>query len=144
MRIPVGKGGGPASLNLEERSVEIICASEAPVMERSGAYGVWPTVLLMSGCRLPENGQLPLLNTHNRTDAKAVIGSVRDLRVEGDKLVGRAFFSASDDVEPIWRRVVEGHLTDLSVGRIDGKAEFVPSGRSMDVAGISLSETGVK
>ena len=138
MRIPVGKGGGPASVNLEERSVEIICASESPVMERTGA-GVAPTVLLMSGVRLPENGQLPLLNTHNRTDAKAVIGSVRDLRVEGDKLIGRAFFSASDDVEPIWRRVVEGHLTDLSVGRIDGRSEFVPSGRSMDVAGRAFS-----
>lgn len=138
MRIPVGKGGGPASVNLEERSVEIICASESPVMERTGA-GVAPTVLLMSGVKLPENGQLPLLNTHNRTDAKAVIGSVRDLRVEGDKLIGRAFFSASDDVEPIWRRVVEGHLTDLSVGRIDGRSEFVPSGRSMDVAGRAFS-----
>ena len=138
MRIPVGKNGGPASVNLEERSVEIICASESPVLERAGA-GMAPTVLLMSGCKLPENGQLPLLNTHNRTDAKAVIGSVRDLRVEGDKLIGRAFFSASDDVEPIWRRVVEGHLTDLSVGRIDGKAEFVPHGRSADVAGRSFS-----
>ena len=134
--IPVTAQGIPVSLNEEQRSVEVVCASETPVRERDQTdYQVKSTVLLMLGCQVPETRQLPLLNNHSRRDASAVIGSVRNLRVEGGRLVGTAFFSSSPDVEPVWQRVREGHLTDLSVGRIDDVAETIPAGTVRTLAG---------
>lgn len=136
MVIPLTVEGRPHSLNEEERSVEVICASETPVRERNFQdFQIQPTSLLMTGCEMPANGQLPLLNNHSRSDAASVIGSVRGLRIEGGHLVGRAYFSASPDVEPIWQRVKEGHLTDLSVSRQDLEADFVPAETERSIAG---------
>lgn len=130
-------GTGPQTIDLEARSVEAIGASELPVLEMDRrTWEVWPTVILMRGLQLPENGQLPLLDNHSRYEASNVIGSYRDLRIEGDKLIGRAVFSSSPEVEPIWTRVREGHLTDLSIGRMDiVEPIMVPDGQSAVIEG---------
>lgn len=133
MHIPL-ETGRPRSLDEAERSVEVVCASETPVREMNfDDYRVQPTSILMGGCELPANGQLPLLDNHSRYSASSVIGSVRNLRIEGDQLVGRAYFSASPDVEPIWQRIKEGHLTDLSISRKDISAEYISEGASKTV-----------
>ena len=43
-------------------------------------------VLLMSGCIIPDAAQVPLLDTHMRWDTSSVIGSCRELAVEGNRL----------------------------------------------------------
>jgi len=136
---PIGelKDGKPSTLDESNRSVEAIGASELPVREMDyETWEIWPTVILMSGCQLPGNGQLPLLNNHSRYDASSVIGSYRDMRIEGDQLIGRAIFSAVEEADGIYQRVVEGHITDLSVGRIDNAGTVViPSGQTAVVEG---------
>lgn len=133
---PQGKGG-PASIDMDGRSVEAVGASETPVLERDQrTWEILPTVLLMRGCQLPENGQLPLLDNHSRWDSSSVIGSYRDIRIDGETLVGRAVFSSSPEVDPIWTRVQEGHITDLSVGRVDlADPVVVPEGQTAVVEG---------
>lgn len=131
---------GPVTIDPKSRSVEAIGASEAPVMERDDSWNPWPTVLLMSGCVLPENGQLPLLDNHSRYEVSSIVGSYRDITINGGQMVGRACFSASPEVEPIWTRVVEGHLTDLSVGRLDlAEPVTIPEGQTALVEGRSFT-----
>jgi hypothetical protein len=131
------EGGGPASLDEDTRSVEAIGATEQPVMEIDRrTWEPIPTVLLMSGCQLPGNRQLPLLDNHSRYETASVLGSYRDIRVEGDKLVGRAVFSSAPEAEGAWLRTKEGHLTDFSVGRVDiGEPVTVPAGQTATVDG---------
>ncbi len=123
--------GAPSTLDKEGRSVEAIGATETPVLERD--YDTWelyPTVLLMSGCQIPPNRQLPLLDTHSRYSTASVIGSYRDIRIEGDQLVGRAVFSTAPEAEGPWLKTMEGHLTDYSVARKDLEATIIPAGQT--------------
>ena len=120
LRIDAGSGR-PASLDEESRSVEVTASTEAPALVMD--WERWEPVnevLLMSGCRLPEGGVAPLLDTHSRCSVRDVIGSFRDIRVEqsaaGPVLAGRIVFSATDDGEKPFRKVAEGHVTDVSVG----------------------------
>lgn len=128
--------GTPSTLDKETRSVEVVGASEKPVTEFD--YDRWeyvPTVLLMSGCQLPGNGQMPLLDTHSRYSTAAVIGSYRNMRIENDLLVGRAVYSSVEEAEGPWTKTVEGHLTDYSVGRRDLESAFVPDGQTQIIGG---------
>jgi hypothetical protein len=139
LSIPVTPTGAPASLDLPSRSVEAIGATEAPVMERD--YDTWelyPTVLLMSGCQIPPSGQLPLLDTHSRYETASVIGSYRGCRIEGDQLLGRAYFSSAPEAESPWIKTKEGHLTDYSVARKDLEAVIIPANQSGIVDGRSF------
>ena len=71
-------------------------------------------VLLMNGCIMPANKQLPLLDSHSRFATSSIKGSIRNLRIEGTDLVGDVHFwsKAEDEIS----KVEEGHLTDLSAG----------------------------
>jgi len=125
------------TVDSEKRTVSGILASENPVMEMD--YRTWevlPTVLLMSGAQIPKNSQVPLLDNHSRRDSSSVIGSVRNLRVAGDTLVGDFHFSRSEEVNDIWLKVEERHITDVSVGRVDvGEPIVVPEGQTAVVEG---------
>lgn len=104
-----------ATINEDNRSVEAVIATEAPVQVfdfRSWNY--IDEVLRMDGLQMPANGQVPLLDSHSRSGVGAVLGSTRDIRIEGPQLVGRNYFSkrATD----AWDDVRDGHITDNSVG----------------------------
>lgn len=113
--------GRPATLDEETRSVEVVASTEEPVWVMD--WETWQPVrevLLMSGCRLPQAGRLVLLDAHSRCSVSNVLGSFRELRIErgadGAQLVGRMVFAGTPDVESAWRKVAEGHLTDVSIG----------------------------
>jgi hypothetical protein len=113
------EGGRPATLDESSRSVEVVASTEAPVEVLE--WETWKLVrevLLMSGCRVPAS--LPLINTHNWGSITEIIGSFREIRIEegasGPELIGRAVFSATEDGETPYRKVVEGHITDVSIG----------------------------
>src|SRR5574343_218069 len=54
-----------------------------------------------------------------------VLGSTRELRVEGGTLVGRNYFSKR--AEDAWEKVREGHITDNSVGyRVTNYTDIQP------------------
>jgi hypothetical protein len=140
MAIRATSTGTPASLNEEQRSVEVIGATEAPVdvfdFER---YEVVPEILLMSGCEMPGNRQVPLLNTHMRFDGVgSVLGSFRSMQIEGDQLVGRVHFSTVGEAEGAFQKLREGHLTDFSAGYRPVKSVWVPDGERAIIEGRSF------
>lgn len=109
------RGFVPDTLDEETRSVEVVAASEAPNRVYDPArWEVINEVLLMSGVQIPRSGQIPLTIEHYR-DAGSAIGSLRDIRVSGKRLLGRVYFSTADDAEPFWIKVKEGHLDRFSI-----------------------------
>jgi phage major head subunit gpT-like protein len=131
--------GAPKSLNEEQRSVECVAASETAVRELD--FDRWEfidTVLLMSGCQLPESRQLPLLDSHSRYDTSTVVGSARDLRIENDQLISRAVFTSLPEGDNPYTKVKEGHLTDFSIGRKDIEGVYIPEGETGMVEGRSF------
>lgn len=131
---------GPGTIDTENRSVEVIGATEDPVevfdYER---YAIVPEILLMSGCQIPATRQVPLLDTHMRYESKDVLGSYRDMRVEGGNLLGRAYFSKAEEAEGTWTRIQEGHLTDFSVGYRANESIWIPENEKQTVAGREFS-----
>lgn len=113
--------GKPATLDEATRSVQVVASTEEPAVVMD--WERWEPVdevLLMSGCRLPPGGQVPLLDAHNRMSVTDVIGSFRSISVQpgatGPELVGTCVFAGTPDGDVALRKVAEGHLTDVSIG----------------------------
>lgn len=139
------KGFRPDTLDEKNRSVEVVMATEDPSLifdpER---WEIIEEVLLMAGADIPKEDKVPLTIDH-WSWAEAVIGSVREMRIEqiqsddysGPGLVGRVFFSSDSDSEKYWTRVKEGHLDRFSVtypasGR---QSIYIAEGESSTVEG---------
>lgn len=122
------------SANTDERSVEITVATESPVAMYDWDRGeAIPEILLMSGVQLPPNNQVVMLDSHSRYDTSDVVGSVRNLRIDGNTLSGTARFSSL--AEDAWTKVREGHIKDVSAGyRVLAKS-FVPAGTKQKING---------
>jgi hypothetical protein len=133
------RAGSPESIDDDNRSVEAIIATEAPVdvfdFER---FEIVKEVLIIDGVEMPKGRQIPLLNTHRRFDTADVLGSIRGLKKDGKELIGRAHFSGVADVEDIWQKVREGHLTDFSAGYRPIDSQWVPDGESYEYKGRSF------
>lgn len=131
--------GTPATLDADNRSFEVVGATESPVevfdYER---LEVVPEILLMDGCEMPGNRQIPLLDTHNRWDTASVLGSYRDMTVEQDQLLGRVFFSNTAEAESPYTKAREGHLTDFSVGYRVIESQWVDAGQKATIRGRSF------
>lgn len=129
----------PDTVDEANRSVEIVIATEAPVevfdFER---YEVVREVLIIDGVEMPKSKQIPLLDAHMRFEAANVLGSIRGLKRSGAELIGRAHFSSVADVEDIWTKVREGHLTDFSAGYRPIDSQWIPDGESYDYKGRSF------
>lgn len=130
---------GPATLNEEARSVDVTVATDTDqVIRWDRELGYVPEILLMSGCRMPESGSVPLLNCHDRYSVENVLGSVRDFRTEGGNIIGRAVYSASPEAESAFIKTREGHLTDYSAGYVITKAVRLQSGDTASYEGKTI------
>lgn len=108
---------GPKTIDETNRTVEIVLATETPSRVYDPMLGrVVDEIILADGVILPKSRQVPMLNVHSRYNASDVLGSIRELRVEGAKVVGRAHFSEAESVNEIWTKVREGHITAFSAG----------------------------
>lgn len=133
------RAASPESIDEDNRSVEIIIASQEPTeVFDFDRYEVVKEVLLIAGAEYPKNRQIPLLDVHKRFDTTNVLGSIRGLKKEGDLLIGRAHFSGVADVEDTWQKVREGHLTDFSAGYRPIDSQWIPEGETMNVGGRSF------
>lgn len=124
------------SLNEENRSVEAVIATEAPVLVMD--WSRWEPVeeiLLMRGCKLPGSGQVPMLDTHDRSTVQKQLGSTRELHIEGGTLVGRNYYSNSQAAEHSWTLTREGHLKDNSIGYRVVNYVTIEAGKSETVEG---------
>jgi len=124
------------TLDEKTRSIEAVIATENPVLVMDwNRWQVIEEVLLMNGCRMPENGQIPMLDTHDRSTVQKQLGSTRNLRTEGDKLIGQNYFSSSDEAEHAWTLVKEKHLKDNSIGYRVINSVVIEKGHEANVAG---------
>lgn len=84
-------------------------------------------VLPVENAEYPE--QLPLLDSHSRYSVHDVLGSVRGIRKEGDKLVATAYFSDTERANNVFILVRGKHLTDVSIGYRVSESQFVEDGK---------------
>jgi hypothetical protein len=118
------------------RSVEAVIATEAPVsVFDMRTWEMIQEVLLMDGCRLPDNRQIPLIDTHNRSTIRNVYGSSRELRIESGQLVARNCFAADQDSKEAGDKVRDKHVTDNSIGYRVLKSVQVEPGATATVNG---------
>ena len=138
--VSLGRRGAPLSLNEAERSVEFTAATEQPVNVWDWEkWDVVPEVLRMDGVQLPPSGQVPLLDTHDGTSVKNVLGSFGAFRTEEGQLIGRATFSGVQAGADAFRRVAEGHITDVSVGYEVLASTWVENGATATVEGVEYT-----
>jgi hypothetical protein len=130
----------PKSYNETDDSVEFVLATEEPARvwdwER---FDVVNEVIVASGVNLPKNKQIPLLNSHDRSSIDNILGSVRDIRTEGDKVTGRLYFSKDEAAQRALNKIREGHLDSGSVGYEQSQSVWVPAGESSVVNGRSYT-----
>ena len=126
------------SVDEENRSVESVLATENPVTVFDMlSWRAIDEVLLMTGVESPPD-YLPLLNNHFRFDVGDVLGSSREIRVEGGNMLGRLFFaegSTESVEEKSWQKVKGGHVRDVSVGYHAIEFTDIPPGKTQKVAG---------
>jgi hypothetical protein len=115
----------------DSRSVEVVVATENPVERYDDQRGiVVREVLAMDGIvwRNP-NRQLPIVDSHDRSTVSNVLGSVRNLRIEGDELVGDATFASDEESQRAYQKLMDGHLTDFSITASPRSVKFVERGQ---------------
>lgn len=107
------------SIDEEARTVEAVLATD----HRSTVFDMdaWQKVdeiLVMRGADLP--GQIVMVDSHPQLDGRVTIedvrGSVRSLRIKGNKLLGVLHFADDPRSEEAWQKVRNGHVTDVSPG----------------------------
>lgn len=124
------------TLNEKERSVEAVLSTEDKVLVLDLAgWRIVEEILLMDGLKLPATGQVPMLDSHDRTTVQKQLGSIRDFQVQGKRLIGKKVFSSSPIVDHAWQLTKEGHLTDNSIGYNILNSTIVERGQEMEVAG---------
>lgn len=126
----------------QNRSVEAVIATEAPTtVFDMRSFRIVDEVLLMRGFEAPRNNQVPLLESHARWSTDFVHGSIRDMHVEGDKLVGRLHFANDEDSQRKWEKVRDGHITDISSGNRQLESVEIPAGQSRVISGRRFEAT---
>lgn len=126
----------PNTYEEKTRSVEAAIASEAPVVvwdpER---WEVVREILFMDGMQAPEDGQAPLIDTHNRSTIFKQLGSVRDFKKVGTQQVGRMYFDSTEEGQKAETKVREGHLKTVSAGYYRIESYWVPAGETRNFGG---------
>lgn len=113
------------------RSVEFQLSSEDPVEMYDFERGdIFPEVLLTSGLELPANKQVPLQDTHDRSTIQKTLGSVREIKIDSAAPVGRVFFARDQLSQDAFNKVIDGHITDGSVGYKVLEAVYVERGQT--------------
>ena len=136
-----GRGKQPHPDESEIQAIKWILTTEQPVMvfdwER---YEFVQEILLVDGTTPPADGQIPLLDSHNRNSVANQLGSVREFSVgqaEGHKTIeGIVYFSEADELSRCTRgKVLEGHIRDGSIGYRVEKSVYIPDGEEAYVQG---------
>lgn len=112
-----------------DNSVEFVLATENPAIIKDSTYGKCRESLMSDGVSLPPNNQVPLLDCHDRGGITNILGSVREIRQEGDKVVGRAYFANTPRAKEALELIKGGHLKSGSVGYTQGQSEWIADGQ---------------
>jgi hypothetical protein len=137
----------PETINVEERTVELVWTTGAQVKRASWSRGDYIEELSMApgAVRMERlNKGAPLLDAHDSFSLRSQIGVVQRAWLDGNE--GRALvkFSRRDDVETIFQDVIDGIYRNVSVGYKVHKTErdetgAVPVERAVDWEPYELS-----
>ena len=125
------------SSNKKRPTVDIVIASDSPV-ERwdEDRDEMVKEILLMDGVEFRSDlKQLPIVDSHDRSTVRNILGSVRDIKVENGQLVGRAVFATDSDSQRAYGKLKEGHLTDFSITATPKEIKKIPRGEVVTVNG---------
>lgn len=104
-----------SGIDRENRSLPLILATDAPVDVYDWTQGrVIKEVLHTDG--ITKGAQVPMLDSHDRSTVRNVLGSMRELKAGGGELRARAFFGSDPASTKAFNDYADGHLTDFSVG----------------------------
>ena len=121
----------PVTYREDDDSVEFTLATEEPARVWDWQrFETVTEVILAAGVNLPKNKQIPLINSHDRSNIDNILGSVRDIRVEGESVIGRLYFSKDETAQRALNKIREGHLDSGSVGYEQAESVWVPEGES--------------
>lgn len=118
------------------RSVEAVLATEARVTVFDWArFEAIDEILLARGAELPD--QMVLLEDHNQWGIRYVHGSIREMRIENNQVIGRLHFAANagEETERAWQMVMQKHLRDVSIGYRAKAFVDIQPGESAEVEG---------
>jgi len=118
-------------------SVQVVIASENPIERFDPSRQVsYREVLTMDGVQFRSSRmQLPIVDSHDRSTVKNVLGSVRNIRVEGSQLVGDAVFASDPDSQQAYQKLMDGHLTDFSITALGKSIIPVHRGETYNLRG---------
>jgi hypothetical protein len=120
----------PSTMREADRSVEFILSTEAPANVWSWErFDVIREVLVAEGVQLPANKQIPLQDSHDRSTVKSTLGSVREIRVENNQVVGRLYFARSAEAVEAFEKIKDGHIDSGSVGYSAEDALWIDEGQ---------------
>lgn len=127
----------PTTLDRQNRSVMATCSTDTPV--RIYDWGTDKTideVLIPSGFKT-ESDSIELLQSHDWFNVQSVLGGVDMIRTNGNGVDCRLTFSAAPDVEPIFIRVAEGFLKNVSIGASYSRNDYIEidPGKSRAIGG---------
>jgi len=111
----------PATINKETRTVEVVFATETPVV-RMGWDGIFYEVLTCTKEAVMvdrlNSGAGPLLDTHNRYSVRNQLGAIEpnSVVIKDKECRCTVRFSKNPDVETVWNDVQDGIVRNISVG----------------------------
>lgn len=108
----------PGTVSAANRTVEAVLSTEKRTLVFD--WQRWePIEEILRAAGAEHGGKVVLLNNHFRYSLDDVFGSIREIRVEGEQVVGVIHFSEAhgdDRIDRAWAKVKDGHLSDVSVG----------------------------
>jgi hypothetical protein len=108
-----------------------VIATETPVMVYREDRGWVSQVLLMEGVRFRnDKRKLPIVDSHRPDSVGNVFGSIRNIVIEGDQLIGVPEFASDEQAQVIATRYNEGHLNDFSIEAVPIERQIVREGQT--------------
>lgn len=105
----------PRSFDPNALTIEAVIASNTPVRRRD-ARGEFLEILDPAGLDLATTRGASVLNSHDASNLDAVLGSLDDVRIEGNEVIARIRFSSRPEIAAVVQDVRDGILRSLSVG----------------------------
>jgi len=135
----------PRSIDLESRSVVAVISTPTPVrIYDRYSDKIVDEVLLSRGFR-SQKPTLRMLNNHDDYSLTSVLGTVSEITPTDTEVTAKLTFSAAEDVNPIFTRVAEGHVNEVSVRAVYLEKDFVEiePGKTRSINGVTYTAADV-
>lgn len=110
----------PQTLNIEDRTVEVVFATETPVRTWKWSVGEFDEILSMDPANIRKerlDAGIPVLDNHNRwAGVSGQLGIVENATFSNGEARATLRFSKRAEVEPVFQDVKDGILRGISVG----------------------------